>query len=341
MYLGSAGHGHTLMAELAHLGARHPSEVEPGLVVVDAGALVDPCFARQVLAGATRVSAPHGNDLAAALLDTVSARDLPDSAVVITPEMERRGSHALEEHPLAAAQANLASVLEAKIVGRRAKHGIAPSGLVLECVLVDAWAAWVSVRATSSAPALLSWPSPFSGGRALGEDARDAPSSAHRKLDEALAWLGAGPGPGDVVLDLGAAPGGWSWVCLQRGASVIAVDRADLSPDLLKHPLLTHVRADAFKYVPERAPTWLLCDVIAEPERSLDVAKRALEKKNLRGLVVTLKLKNPVSLAVLDAARALCKRTPGFFGRCKNLVANKLEVTLLLERAAAISAPTA
>jgi 23S rRNA (cytidine2498-2'-O)-methyltransferase len=105
--------------------------------------------------------------------------------------------------------------------------------------------------------------------------------------------------------------------------------------------LLTHVRADAFKYVPERAPTWLLCDVIAEPERSLDVAKRALEKKNLRGLVVTLKLKNPVSLAVLDAARALCKRTPGFFGRCKNLVANKLEVTLLLERAAAISAPTA
>ena len=146
-------------------------------------------------------------------------------------------------------------------------------------------------------------------------------------------WLEREPGPDDMVLDLGAAPGGWSWVALQKGARVWAVDRADLSPDVARHERLTHVKADAFTWTPERMPTWLLCDVIAEPERSLDVAKRALTSRSLKGLVVTLKLKQPVSLKLLDEARAVAQRTQGFFGRCKHLAANKLEVTLMMRRA--------
>jgi 23S rRNA C2498 (ribose-2'-O)-methylase RlmM len=121
----------------------------------------------------------------------------------------------------------------------------------------------------------------------------------------------------------------------ERGARVVAVDRARLDPKIVARAgdRLTHVRADAFTYVPERRPTWLVCDVIAEPVRSLDVARRALESRVLNGLVVTLKLKRPVDLAILAAARAVAMRTPGFFGRCKNLVANKLEVTLMMKRA--------
>ena len=92
------------------------------------------------------------------------------------------------------------------------------------------------------------------------------------------------------------------------------------------------MRADAFRYVPEHQPTWLLCDVIAEPERSLEVVERALGSNVLRGLVVTLKLKRPVKLDVIKRARALVRATPGFFGRTKCLAANKLEVTVMMRR---------
>lgn len=340
LYLGGPGYTDVLRAELASLGARvdDKSEVAPG-VLAARGTLLDPCFARQVLPAARLVTDTTANELAATILDVAGAAGaslLPEDAEVTLPEMPRRGSQALDEHPLTAARGELEDVLRKKIAGRREKHGAPPAtGHVLRVFLVETWGAWVSVSRRLEGPPLLAWPSPFPGGRALGaigEEARDAPSSAHRKIDEALAWLGAEPGPGDLVLDLGAAPGGWSWACLQRGAQVVAVDRADLHDEVARHPRLTHVRADAFRYVPERQPTWLICDVIAEPERSLDVATRALASPALRALVVTLKLKRPAKLDVLKKARALARTTPGFFGRAKNLVANKLEVSLMMRR---------
>jgi 23S rRNA (cytidine2498-2'-O)-methyltransferase len=343
LYLGPPAHADVLAAELRALGAKSALEAAPGAVVVEQRGLLDPCFARQVLPAACIVRAANVNELAGALLDAAGASSpsLDPADVAITlPEMPRRGSHALDEHPLTSARVELARIVEAKILGRRAKRAdldgsatVTSSSVVVSALLVDAWRAWVSVHARPAGPALLAWPSRFVGGRALDEAPKDAPSSAHRKLDEALAWLESSPGPDDVVLDLGAAPGGWSSVALAKGARVYAVDRADLDPHVASHANLVHVRKDAFKYVPERMPSWLLCDVIAEPQRSLDVAKRALESKALAALVVTLKLRNPVELAVLDAARALCKRTQGFFGRAKNLAANKLEVTLMMKRA--------
>lgn len=338
--MGGPGYADVLRAELASLGARVDAHNEstPGVIVVPRASvgLVDPCFARQVLPDARLLAASNANDLAAQVLDAAAASGavlLPDDVDVTLPEMPRRGSHALDEHPLTSALGELEDVLRKKIAGRREKHGgTEATGHVVRVLVVDAWSAWISVGKRPAGPALLAWPSAFPGGRALREDARDAPSSAHRKLDEALAWLEFAPGPDDLVLDLGAAPGGWSWVCLQRGASVIAVDRADLHDEVARHPRLTHARADAFRYVPERQPTWLICDVIAEPERSLEVAQRALGSRQLRALVVTLKLKRPPQLDLLKKARALARSTPGFFGRVKHLAANKLEVTLLMRR---------
>lgn len=340
LYLGSPAYSDLLRLELASLGAHvsDRSEVAPGVVVLNQGGgpLLDPAFARQVLPGAQRLTEKSANALAARILDDAAAAGatlLAGDVEVALPELARRGSHALDEHPLTSARIDLAQVLAIKVAGRREKHGAAPrSGHVARVLLVDAWSAWVSVTRRGDGLPLLAWPSPFPGGRPFDEQARDAPSSAHRKLDEALAWLGTGPAPVDLVLDLGAAPGGWSWACLQRGAEVVAVDRADLNPDVARHPRLTHVRGDAFRFVPERQPSWLICDVIAEPERSLAVAERALASRALRGLVVTLKLKRPPQLEVLKKARALARGTPGFFGRVKNLGANKLEVSLMMRR---------
>jgi len=167
------------------------------------------------------------------------------------------------------------------------------------------------------------WPVPWPGGRALVADDWEAPSSAFRKLEEALAWLGKAPRAGDRCVDLGAAPGGWSHVALKRGAQVIAVDRADLAPRIAKRA--QHVRRDGFSYVPESPPVdWLLCDIIAAPEKSLGLLEKWLASGWARNLVFHLKFKGRKSYALAYQARAL---HPAL--RVKHLVHDRNEVTVM------------
>lgn len=44
------------------------------------------------------------------------------------------------------------------------------------------------------------------------ENKAEPPSRAYLKLWEALTRLGEMPRPGQTCLDLGACPGGWTWV---------------------------------------------------------------------------------------------------------------------------------
>jgi 23S rRNA (cytidine2498-2'-O)-methyltransferase len=56
------------------------------------------------------------------------------------------------------------------------------------------------------------------------------PSRAYLKLWELFSRLGVMPGTGERCIDLGASPGGWTWVLAQLGARVVAVDKAPLAP---------------------------------------------------------------------------------------------------------------
>ena len=51
-------------------------------------------------------------------------------------------------------------------------------------------------------------------------------------------WCGSAAGrrPGERCLDLGASPGGWTWVLARLGADVIAVDKAPLDPKVAAMP---------------------------------------------------------------------------------------------------------
>jgi 23S rRNA (cytidine2498-2'-O)-methyltransferase len=74
--------------------------------------------------------------------------------------------------------------------------------------------------------------------------------------------------------DLGAAPGGWSWVLAKRHVRVIAVDNGPLADAVLDTGLVEHVRADGFTWQPPRAQDWLVCDMVESPRK---VATRMAE----------------------------------------------------------------
>lgn len=160
------------------------------------------------------------------------------------------------------------------------------------------------------------------------------PSRAYQKILEVELRLGCRIEPGERCVDLGASPGGWSFVALERGAAeVVAVDRSPLRADLMAHPSLRFMQGDAFRYTPSQPPVdWLLCDVIAAPLRTLELLDRWLGERLCRKLAVTLKLKGRDEDRHLSGARALLARhaaaRPGAWWNLRHLDANHNEVTV-------------
>jgi 23S rRNA (cytidine2498-2'-O)-methyltransferase len=134
--------------------------------------------------------------------------------------------------------------------------------------------------------------SPFVNGEVrFVEDREGPPSRAYLKLWEALTRIGRHPLPGETCLDLGAAPGGWTWALARLGARVIAVDKAPLDPAIAALPGVSCRRESAFALDPRReAPVdWLFSDIICYPARLLARVRRWIEAGAARNLVCTLK----------------------------------------------------
>lgn len=152
------------------------------------------------------------------------------------------------------------------------------------------------------------------------EDRVGPPSRAYLKLWEALTLLEVWPGPGDECLDLGASPGGWTWVLAQLGATVTAIDKAPLDPAIAALPGVTQAIDSAFALEP-RAIDWLVCDVIAYPARTLALLERWLPFA--RHVVCTVKFQGDTDHETADRIAAL----PGV--RLVHLFHNKHELTVL------------
>lgn len=170
----------------------------------------------------------------------------------------------------------------------------------------------------------------FGGQRRMADDAQ-APSRSYLKAEEAYAVLGAAPREGELVADLGAAPGGWSFSAAKRGARVVAVDNGPLKGGALGHPLIEHREQDAFAF--EAPPVdWLFCDMIEDPDRVLRLVSRWLDERRCRRFIVNLKYGRLDPLPLLRRARALAPRCERF--TLKHLFHDRDEVTM-----AAVVAP--
>ena len=150
--------------------------------------------------------------------------------------------------------------------------------------------------------------SPFVNGEPrFVEDREGPPSRAYLKLWEALTRLGRWPAPGERCLDLGAAPGGWTWALARLGARVEAVDKAPLDPAVAAMPGVAWRQESAFALDPRReAPVdWLLSDVVCYPARLLGLVRRWVEAGTARHLVCTVKFQGATDHGIAEEFAAI------------------------------------
>jgi 23S rRNA (cytidine2498-2'-O)-methyltransferase len=169
--------------------------------------------------------------------------------------------------------------------------------------------------------------SPFPNGvPRFAEDRVGPPSRAYLKLWEIFARLRRQPEAGERCLDLGAAPGGWTWLLARTGAEVIAVDRAPLTPEVEGLANVTWQQASAFGLDPaDIGPVdWWCSDIIAYPDRLLELVSRWLDSGRVRNLVCTVKFQG----ATDHDAAARFAALPG--AQLFHLSQNKHELTCVV-----------
>jgi 23S rRNA (cytidine2498-2'-O)-methyltransferase len=169
--------------------------------------------------------------------------------------------------------------------------------------------------------------SPFANGEvSFVEDKAGPPNRAYLKLWEALVRLGRRPLPGERCLDLGASPGGWTWVLAKLGAKVIAIDKAPLDPEVAAMPGIEWRGESAFALEPESVGPvdWLFSDIVCYPERLLRLVERWRASGLAKTFVCTIKFQGETDHAAAASFAAL----PG--ARVQHLHFNKHELTLFL-----------
>ena len=156
------------------------------------------------------------------------------------------------------------------------------------------------------------------------EDRENPPNRAYLKLWEALTLLNKYPKKGDLALDLGASPGGWTYVMHSLGAQVTAVDKAPLAPKIAKLPGVKCLQQSAFALEPELCEItydWVLSDVACYPERAYSLIMKWIKSKKAKQLIFTIKLQGETDLQVIKQLQEI----PNSY--ISNLFYNKHEAT--------------
>lgn len=175
----------------------------------------------------------------------------------------------------------------------------------------------------------------MNGQRRMADDER-APSRSYLKVEEAYVVFGREPRDGETVVDLGAAPGGWSYSAAKRGARVLALDNGPLKGGALDHPNIEHRRVDAFGFTPDPGTVfdWMFCDLVEDPHHVLEhIVRPWLSQRWCRQFVINLKFGRVAPLAFLTQLRAgdgiLSRHAPGF--RIRHLYHDREEFTVVGE----------
>jgi 23S rRNA (cytidine2498-2'-O)-methyltransferase len=178
--------------------------------------------------------------------------------------------------------------------------------------------------------ALSDWP----GGRVKLAKPKGQVSRAEFKLEELFRTGAVDLPEGGKAMDLGAAPGGWSRILLERGFEVWAVDPAELDRRLHGRAGLHHIRTTAGPFLAETEETFDLVvnDMRMEPGLSASIMNSAARHLAPGGLgIMSVKLQPEHPLPTLDGAMRVLRKawTPVFV---RQLHHNRNEITVVVRR---------
>lgn len=167
---------------------------------------------------------------------------------------------------------------------------------------------------------------------------RTAPSRSTLKLEEAFMEFVGGRHAeerlraGQTAVDLGAAPGGWTWQLAQRQIHVAAVDNGPMDKALMAGGMVEHIRADGFHFRPQGAVDWLVCDMVEQPARIASLVGDWAAGKLCREAIFNLKLPMKKRYEELERCRAIIEQRLSKAGveatlRFKQLYHDREEVT--------------
>jgi len=124
-----------------------------------------------------------------------------------------------------------------------------------------------------------------------------SPSRSTLKLDEAFLYFiprdewDERLTSGMNAVDLGSAPGGWTYQLVRRGMMVTAIDNGPMAESLMETGQVKHKMMDGFKYVPTKQNVyWLVCDMIEKPQRVAKLMSEWLLQGHCKEAMFNLKL---------------------------------------------------
>ena len=160
----------------------------------------------------------------------------------------------------------------------------------------------------------------------FNEDKVNPPSRAYLKLWDLFTRLNISPNQKETCLELGASPGGWTWVLAPLSKKVITFDRAPLADEIAKKFNVNHHIKDAFSVVPEDYPEvdWVFSDLICTPEKLYNWLQPWLKDKKKRKFCLTVKLKGEGNQEWIDKFSAIPE------SKVMHLYHNKHELTFVL-----------
>jgi 23S rRNA (cytidine2498-2'-O)-methyltransferase len=187
----------------------------------------------------------------------------------------------------------------------------------------------------------------FAGGIPRLKFPREAPSRSTLKLEEAFQVLMSPEerehllGGGGSAVDLGAAPGGWTYQLVTRRIRVTAIDNGRMAPTLMDSGLVQHLREDGFRYRPPRPVDWLVCDMVEKPGKVAELMLRWLQSGWCRAAVFNLKLPMKKRFDAWDKARGVLQplRGMGFSVRARQLYHDREELTVAVIPGAQVQLP--
>lgn len=170
-----------------------------------------------------------------------------------------------------------------------------------------------------------------------------APSRSTLKLEEA--WHYFIPAnewdkrlaPSMRAVDLGAAPGGWTWQLVNKDMYVTAIDNGPMQEQLMETGQVEHIKADGFTYKPKKPVDWMVCDIVEKPARTAAMVETWIAEKWCKEAIVNFKL--PMKQRYQEVLKLINRLHEHFIEdqikvniSCKQLYHDREEVTCHLRR---------